>query len=51
MSRPSHIYTSTVRRRGRRWSRRRTLWPLAFGLLAVLAGVALAAAVLLGGLG
>ena len=47
MSRPSHIYSSTLRRRGRRWRRRRSVWPVALGLLAVLAGVALVAAVLL----
>jgi hypothetical protein len=40
MSRPSHIYTSTVRRR-------RPLWPYA---VAALAGAAGLAAVLLGGL-
>jgi hypothetical protein len=40
MSRPSHIYTSTVRRR-------RPLWPYA---VAALAAVAAVAAVLLGGL-
>jgi len=50
MSRPSHIYSSTLRRRGRRWSRRRAIWPFALGVLATLAGVALLAGVLLGAL-
>jgi hypothetical protein len=40
MSRPSHIYTSSVRRR-------RPLWPYAVAALAVVAALA---AVLLGGL-
>jgi hypothetical protein len=51
MPQPSHIYASTLHRRGRRWSRRRPVWPAAVcGLLAV-CGVAVLASVLLGGLG
>jgi len=51
MPQPSHIYASTLHRRGRRWSRRRPVWPAAVcGLLAV-SGVAVLASVLLGGLG
>ena len=50
MSQPSHIYSSTVRRRGRRWSRRRAIWPFALAALVALAGLALLAAVLLGAL-
>ena len=50
VSQPSHIYSSTLRRRGRRWSRRRAIWPFALGVLATLAGVALLAGVLLGAL-
>jgi hypothetical protein len=29
MPQPSHIYASTLHRRSRRWSRRRSLWPAA----------------------
>jgi len=50
MSQPSHIYSSTMRRRSRRWSRRRTMWPFVLAALAALAGLALLGAVLLGGL-
>jgi hypothetical protein len=50
MSQPSHIYTSTLRRGGRRWSRRRAIWPLALAALAALGGMALVAGLLLGGL-
>jgi hypothetical protein len=48
MSRPSHIYSSTLRRRGRRWSRRRAIWPLALGALAATGAVVLAVALLVG---
>src|SRR5215204_4755265 len=49
MARPQHIYASTVdRRHGRRWNRRRALWPFALGAVAALAAVALLAAALLG---
>ena len=36
MPQPSHIYASTLHRRGRRWSRRRTAWPAALRGLAAL---------------
>jgi hypothetical protein len=49
MSQPSHIYSSTLRRRGRRWNRRRAIWPYALAVLVVIGGLALLAAVLLGG--
>ena len=49
MPQPSHIYASTLHRRGRRWSRRRTAWPGALrGLAALSAVVVIAAALLLG---
>ena len=50
MSRPSHIYSSTLRRRGRRWKRRRAIWPFALAVLVALVGLALLAGVLLGAL-
>jgi hypothetical protein len=46
---PPHIYASTARRRGRRWNRRRALWPLAVGALAAAGSVALVAGLLLDG--
>jgi hypothetical protein len=46
---PSHIYASTARRRGRRWNRRRALWPFALGALAAAGSTALVAGALLGG--
>jgi hypothetical protein len=45
MPQPSHIYASTLHRRGRRWSRRRPIWPAA----ALSALLVLAAAILIGG--
>jgi hypothetical protein len=48
MSQPSHIYSSSVRRRGRRWRRRRAVWPFLLAALLALAGLALLAAALLG---
>jgi hypothetical protein len=45
MSQPRQIYASTLDRRGRRWSRRRALWPLALIALIALAGLALLAGV------
>jgi hypothetical protein len=45
---PSHIYASTARRRGRRWNRRRALWPFALALAAA-GSIALVAGVVLGG--
>jgi hypothetical protein len=52
MRQPSHIYASTLHRRGRRWSRRRPVWPAAVCALAALSGMALLANELLrGGLG
>ena len=45
MPQPSHIYASTLHRRGRRWSRRRPIWPAA----ALSTLLVLAAAVLIGG--
>jgi hypothetical protein len=47
VSQPSHIYSSTLRRRGRRWSRRRAIWPFALAALAGLAALAVLAVVLL----
>ena len=46
MPQPSHIYASTLHRRGRRWRRRRPIWPAA----ALSTLLVLAAAVLIGGL-
>jgi hypothetical protein len=46
MPQPSHIYASTLHRRGRRWGRRRPIWPAA----ALSTLLVLAAAVLIGGL-
>jgi hypothetical protein len=40
MPQPSHIYASTLHRRGRRWSRRRSVWPRAVQGLAALSAVA-----------
>jgi hypothetical protein len=49
MPQPSHIYASTLHRRGRRWSRRRTVWPRALqGLVALTAVAAVVGALLLG---
>ena len=49
MPQPSHIYASTLHRRGRRWSRRRTGWPGALrGLAALSAVLVVVAALLLG---
>jgi hypothetical protein len=45
MPQPSHIYASTLHRRGRRWRRRRPIWPAA----ALSTLLVLAAAVLIGG--
>jgi hypothetical protein len=39
MPQPSHIYASTLHRRGRRWSRRRTVWTGAVRGLAALSAV------------
>jgi type VI protein secretion system component VasF len=50
MSQPSHIYASTLSRRGWRRRRRRPIWPLALAALVALAVLALLAAALLGGL-
>jgi len=47
MPQPSHIYASTLHRRGRRWSRRRPIWPAA----ALSALLVLAAFLVIGGLG
>jgi anti-sigma-K factor RskA len=47
MAQPPHIYASTVSRRGRRWNRRRALWPFALACVAAVAVAALVAAVLL----
>ena len=47
MPRPSHIYASTLHRRGRRWSRRRTAWRVALAGLAALGAVVLIVAALL----
>jgi hypothetical protein len=48
MSQPSHIYASTLSRRGWRRRRRRAIWPLALAALVALAVLALLAAALLG---
>jgi hypothetical protein len=47
MPQPSHIYASTLHRRSRRWSRRRTAWPGALRGLAALSAVAVIVAALL----
>jgi hypothetical protein len=47
MSEPRHIYASTMHRRGRRWSRRRPLWPLALAALVALLALAVVAGLLL----
>ena len=46
MSEPRQIYASTLHRRGRRWSRRRALWPVAALAVAALVVLALVAGVL-----
>jgi hypothetical protein len=51
MPQPTYIYASTQRRRGRRWSRRRPLWPAAMSAIAALGAVAVLASELLRGLG
>jgi hypothetical protein len=51
MSQPTHIYASTQTRRGRRWSRRRPVWPVAVTALGTLGTVAVLANELLRGLG
>jgi hypothetical protein len=44
MPQPSHIYASTLHRRGRRWRRRRPVWPAAvLSTLLVLAAAAVVA--------
>ena len=48
MAQPSHIYTSTLDRRGRRRRRRRTVWPAALWIAALGALLVLGGAVLLG---
>jgi hypothetical protein len=48
MPQPSHIYASTLDRRSRRWSRRRTVWPGALRGLAALSAVLVIAALLFG---
>ena len=47
MPQPSHIYASTLHRRGRRWSRRRTAWTGAVRGLAALSAVLVIAGALL----
>jgi hypothetical protein len=49
MPQPSHIYASTLHRRSRRWSRRRTFWPRALRGLAAVSVVAAVVGVLLFG--
>jgi len=49
MPQPSHIYASTLHRRSRRWSRRRTFWPRALRGLAAVSAVAAVVGVLLFG--
>jgi len=51
MPQPSHIYASTLHRRGRRWNRRRPVWPAVICGLGVISGVAVLASELLRGLG
>jgi hypothetical protein len=51
MPQPSHIYASTLHRRGRRWSRRRPVWRAAACGLVAISGVAVLAGELLRGLG
>jgi hypothetical protein len=51
MPQPSHIYASTLHRRGRCWSRRRPVWPAAVCGLVAISGIAVAASELLRGLG
>jgi hypothetical protein len=48
MPQPSHIYASTLHRRSRRWSRRRSAWPGALRGLAALGAVLVIVALLLG---
>jgi hypothetical protein len=48
---PTHIYASTQHRRGRRWNRRRPVWPAAVTAIGALGAIAVLANELLRNLG
>ena len=51
MPQPTHIYASTQHRRGRRWNRRRPVWPAAVTAIGALGAIAVLANELLRNLG